>query len=827
LTKSRYIELIQFAEDQVNLVRHPQPNQLIYYESNNIVVRINGKSKDALLLSSHYDSTPSSNGATDDGMGVASMISIFHALARKTCTTPIPNTVVFNFNNGEEDGLNGGSAFTKHQWFPNIKAFINLEGTGAKPHSRSFIFRTNSFEMMDKISKTSPYPHTSIIANAAMGFIGSDTDFRPYSTIGNLPGVDFAFYAHRYFYHTRLDNIDKASGDSLQHMADNVYSAMTTMIYDNKFFAIKLDPEFQSPPYDMLPIPKFSFYDRFGHWSVVQSNSSFILLHLVTIVILGATVVTRTMSFYHHNGSLRLMNYYLKPGLNSFLLVCFAFWFSILVAFGFGYVKGILNPGINYGYPEYALAANIALVFASVGLSLSIWPRISKLLGLFKHSDHVELDYTPLPETPADDEDEDEEDLMVGDVDTPLSRSSVHRDVHDRKSKSITAWLPAGLASFWMCCAIFSLLCSLNGVSVFYFLFDFFLFSTISILLGFMIEAIFVALIREDINTEYSPYEQMFVDFYSKNFWIFQLLVSNVVPFMFLIDIFRLSFDGFPSLVNEGLPDRDIDLVFSTLSLFSYLNFMPLLSKSSRLLSTVCFFLLFLALWIPQTFFIFPFSATRPVKFNYQEVFDLNLNNNTTEITITPVIDPKRFLEISDYKNIPTNHTLTQSSIRFSHHRFSHHIPNFDPIQHPHIPKDLEIQWQKQIDHNKLIITGQIISPSQTRICDLFFSNPGLLWIDKKSKYKSYETNEINPMIENIPGMKVTVYKRNFNMGEKIAVPFGFKSDHLNVTISVECRFSVEYSEFYDLYEKGLPAFALASLRSGTGAFVVKKQVSI
>lgn len=148
-----------------------KPSSTIFYESNNIVFKIKGTRSEALLISSHFDSALASHGVTDAGIGIASMVAIVSALAKKSCTEQLPNTIVFNFNNGEEARLLGGSSFTKHKWFKSAKAFINLEGTGASYSYRSMLFRTNSLPMVSLVLKNSAYPHASVIVNNLMRFV--------------------------------------------------------------------------------------------------------------------------------------------------------------------------------------------------------------------------------------------------------------------------------------------------------------------------------------------------------------------------------------------------------------------------------------------------------------------------------------------------------------------------------------------------------------------------------------------------------------------------------------------------------------------------------
>lgn len=77
----------------------------VYFEGNNILVKIDGKQPEleAVLFSAHFDSVSTAPGATDDGMAVSTLIQLVGYFAENTPK----RTVIFNINNGEEDGLHG------------------------------------------------------------------------------------------------------------------------------------------------------------------------------------------------------------------------------------------------------------------------------------------------------------------------------------------------------------------------------------------------------------------------------------------------------------------------------------------------------------------------------------------------------------------------------------------------------------------------------------------------------------------------------------------------------------------------------------------------
>ncbi|KAF8983571.1 hypothetical protein BGZ52_000723 [Haplosporangium bisporale] len=196
-----------------------------------IEIDVNQPNQNALLVSSHFDSVSTSNGATDDGGGVAVML----ALIRHFIHHPVQHTIIFFFNNAEEEGLMGAGSFMGappnsnedlgdgHPWKKFIRAVINLEGAGSG--GPSLLFRASDPNIVRHYADNAPYPHASAFANSAFDarLIHSDTDYSIYQQ-HNLPGLDIAFYHRRSMYHTITDWLPI---ESLHHMGSNVQATIT------------------------------------------------------------------------------------------------------------------------------------------------------------------------------------------------------------------------------------------------------------------------------------------------------------------------------------------------------------------------------------------------------------------------------------------------------------------------------------------------------------------------------------------------------------------------------------------------------------------------
>ncbi|CAL9731878.1 vacuolar membrane protease [Monosporozyma unispora] len=190
--------------------------RVIYFESSNILVKLEGSdpSLSALLLSSHFDSVPTSHGATDDGKGIASMLG----LLKYYSSNQPKRTMIFNFNNNEEFGLLGATHFLNHEWAYLVEYFINLEGTGTG--SKSVLFRTSDIDTAkiyrDSV-KSQPFGNSIFQEGFNRRVISSETDYKVYDNFG-YRGWDIAFYKPRDLYHTKSDDIQHTSREALWNM---------------------------------------------------------------------------------------------------------------------------------------------------------------------------------------------------------------------------------------------------------------------------------------------------------------------------------------------------------------------------------------------------------------------------------------------------------------------------------------------------------------------------------------------------------------------------------------------------------------------------------
>ncbi|KAJ3369470.1 hypothetical protein HDU91_007143 [Kappamyces sp. JEL0680] len=791
-------------QDPIDMCVH-EPGSLIYYESNNVVVTLAGTSNTSLLVSSHFDSAIESYGATDDGVAVAGMVSVLHALSRygkataltrrAACFHPLPHSIVFNFNNGEELGMLGAAAFTLHPLFKMAKAFVNLDGTGVSGNHAEFLFRTNSFAMVSALMKSNPFPHSSIIANNVMRMLHSDTDYRPYSS--SLPGADYAFYSYRfgmrgadprYLYHSSRDDIDHTSSKSLQHLASNLLASIYTIVNGTFLERIAIDADLESTPTTgTLPIPSFLFFDRFGTIGVSQSSIAFLLSIAGLVVCVLVVALLKLLADFFSAGSKSVVNQTIKPSLNSFLLVLFSFTASLLVSLLFSVLKTAINPGSTYGNPELVSISTAVLCLATFSVTEIVWPRISQFLRLSRHSLFQTNRYEFLPDSePLEFSDSDQSSTAGDDErsEVELAREPLLPDrgeghsivpATQLKSKVLSTWFPIGILVFWMGWLVFAFAAAMNGVSVFYFFFDFALFAFCTLLLSLGMDFMYRRSLHGVWELEPTPREKQFRSFYEDYFWIVQIALAGTVPTVFMSDLFQQLLVGIPSVIGEGISDTVVDMLLSFLISISLLNFMPVLSQTDRSKSAAILFGLFAVLWLPQLF-LWPYSIDRPFKYDFSETWNITTaeSSRTADVTIRLMsgMTVAAWYRAMPGIALPSRLGSEQGQTATFH---SSMTPNMELLGGGRVADLIQLHGVKI---RKGLIEATVVGSPGTRMCVLGFSNRpanSTLVVDSESKWSDYPAHHAGDSLGTDSDAQISVYRRNYASNGRISVPFALQ----------------------------------------------------
>ncbi len=189
----------------------------------NVLAKIKGiENGKALLLLSHYDSSPhSSFGASDAGSGVVTILEGVRAYLAKN---PKPkNDIIILITDAEEIGLLGANAFVNHHpWAKEIGLVLNFEARGSGGPSYT-LMETNggNKNLVKAFNDANPkYPVGNSLLYSIYKMLPNDTDLTVFREDGNINGFNFAFLDDHYDYHSALDTYERLDRNTLQHQAD-------------------------------------------------------------------------------------------------------------------------------------------------------------------------------------------------------------------------------------------------------------------------------------------------------------------------------------------------------------------------------------------------------------------------------------------------------------------------------------------------------------------------------------------------------------------------------------------------------------------------------
>ncbi|WP_405690180.1 M20/M25/M40 family metallo-hydrolase [Streptomyces sp. NBC_00057] len=188
----------------------------------NIIATISGRSSTGrVMLVAHTDSVVTGPGASDDGLGVASLLEIARVL--KQGAQP-RNDVVLLFTDAEEIGQLGARAFVRD--LPKADrgrdVVVNLDARGTSGRVVMFETGAHSSAVVAALSDTPPV--ATSLSDEVYRLLPHETDFTHFRDAG-LTGLNFAVIGGSARYHGPEDDIDHVDPGSLQDMGDTALSA--------------------------------------------------------------------------------------------------------------------------------------------------------------------------------------------------------------------------------------------------------------------------------------------------------------------------------------------------------------------------------------------------------------------------------------------------------------------------------------------------------------------------------------------------------------------------------------------------------------------------
>ncbi|KAJ4370034.1 hypothetical protein N0V83_005798 [Neocucurbitaria cava] len=378
---------VEIIDDNVANATFSSGSTSVYFEGTNLIVAIRGSEDDeslndhdnsqrrpdngGVLVNAHYDSVSSGYGATDDGVGVATVLQL---LAYFTEPKNWPKrTVILLLNNGEEDFLNGAKAFMRNNISHVPHTFVNLEGAGAG--GRATLFRSTDTEVT-RFYRRASHPFGTVVSGDGFkkGLIRSETDYRVFYGELGLRGLDIAFMEPRARYHTFEDSTRETSINSLWHM-------LSAAIASTSGLASVTNDEFSGPEGSRNGRVNAGvgsdavWFDIFGKAFVIfQLHTMFALcvtlLVVAPLVLIGLTVglskagknyLFARRAFVYSSEDDHPVHLYGWRGFFRFPIV---FVIATAVVVGLAYLVVRVNPFIVYSSPYAVWSMMLSAWFA-------------------------------------------------------------------------------------------------------------------------------------------------------------------------------------------------------------------------------------------------------------------------------------------------------------------------------------------------------------------------------------------------------------------------------------------------------------------------------
>lgn len=306
-------EEVDIIDDNISNATFSSRNTTVYFEGTNIMVAIRGSNdkepfypndettlarrraskNGGVLVNAHYDSVSTGYGATDDGMGVVSVLQLLSYFIQPENWPK--RTVVLLLNNGEEDFLNGAKAFMRHPISQLPHTFLNLEGAGAG--GRAVMFRSTDAEVTQPYAKVShPFGNVVSADGFKRGLVASQTDYIVFNGELGLRGLDVAFMEPRARYHTIEDSTRETSLKSVWHMLSASITTTTGLASDTSNSFSGSGRARSDGKVDARTGTDAVWFDLFGKAFVLFRLHTLFALNVTLLVVAPITLICLTIA---------------------------------------------------------------------------------------------------------------------------------------------------------------------------------------------------------------------------------------------------------------------------------------------------------------------------------------------------------------------------------------------------------------------------------------------------------------------------------------------------------------------------------------------------
>jgi hypothetical protein len=192
------------------------------YPVQNVLARIPGKNPGpALLIVTHFDSTPFGQGAGDNGSGTAVLLETARAIK---AGPPMENDLILLFEDGEELGYLGGFAFAReHPWMQDVRLAIGLDTAAWGPVVLLQTTPLNGNLVKGYAQSVNMPTAYGFFADADWNIAHDDSEILPFVLKG-IPGIELEDPTASLSKHSELDVVSKVNESSMQQMGSQLVS---------------------------------------------------------------------------------------------------------------------------------------------------------------------------------------------------------------------------------------------------------------------------------------------------------------------------------------------------------------------------------------------------------------------------------------------------------------------------------------------------------------------------------------------------------------------------------------------------------------------------
>ncbi|CAL5068939.1 unnamed protein product [Urochloa decumbens] len=349
---------------------------LLYSDLKHVLLRVVPKympeaEENLILVSSHIDTVSTTEGAGDCSSCVGVMLELARGVAQ--WAHGFKSGVLFLFNTGEEEGLNGAHSFiTQHHWRNSVCFAIDLEAMGIS--GKSTLFQGTDHWALESFAAVAKYPSAQIASQDAFhsGAIKSATDFQIYQEVAGLPGLDFAYTDTTSVYHTKNDKMKLLKPGSLQHNGDNMLAFLLHSAASRNFLKNAQEQKKENTEKN-----KAVFFDILGKYMVVYPQRLATMFH--------NSIILQSLLIW---GTSLLMGG--RPGLVSFGISCLSIILTLIFSICLPVVVAFILPHICPFPVPYV--ANPWLIIGLFGSPALLGAFIGQHIGfilLKRHLRHV------------------------------------------------------------------------------------------------------------------------------------------------------------------------------------------------------------------------------------------------------------------------------------------------------------------------------------------------------------------------------------------------------------------------------------------------------